>query len=69
MYEHRHELVAGFTKKYKVKKLVYFEEYNRAIEAIAREKQLKNWHRNWKINLVKQSNPNFKDLDPETSSG
>ncbi len=52
----------GFTKKYKVKKLVYVEEYNDINEAIAREKQLKNWHRDWKINLIKKVNPNFEDM-------
>ena len=61
-YEHRNELVDGFSKKYKLKKLVYFEECSGAIEAIQREKQLKNWHRGWKINLIKKANGNFKDL-------
>jgi putative endonuclease len=63
----------GFTKKYKVNKLVYFEEHQYVLNAIAREKQLKNWHHDWKINLIKSINPEFKDLmrleDPETSSG
>ena len=52
----------GFTKKYKVKKLVYLEEYSDIKEAIAREKQLKNWHRDWKINLIKKVNPKFDDM-------
>lgn len=60
--EHRNELVDGFTKKYKLKKLVYFEECSQVIDAIAREKQLKNWHRDWKVNLIKTVNPDFKDL-------
>ncbi len=68
MYEHKHELMDGFTKKYQLKKLVYFEECSVAIDAIAREKQLKNWHRDWKINLIKSVNPNLEDLDAETSS-
>lgn len=63
----------GFTKKYKVNKLVYFEEYKYVYDAIKREKQLKNWHHDWKVNLIKSVNPDFKDLmkveDPETSSG
>jgi putative endonuclease len=52
----------GFTKKYKIKKLVYLEEYNDIREAIAREKQLKNWHRDWKVNLIKKINPKFEDM-------
>ena len=62
LFEHRFELLEGFTKKYKLKKLVYVEEYNDIKEAIAREKQLKNWHRAWKINLIKKVNPEFKDM-------
>lgn len=61
-FEHRTGLVEGFTKKYKLKKLVYIEEYNDIKLAIAREKQLKNWHRDWKINLIKAKNPNLEDL-------
>lgn len=62
MYEHKEGLVEGFSHKYYLKYLVYFEEYNSIIEAITREKQLKNWHRQWKINLIKSKNPNFNDL-------
>ncbi|KKQ78431.1 hypothetical protein A3F00_04380 [Candidatus Daviesbacteria bacterium RIFCSPHIGHO2_12_FULL_37_11] len=62
IYEHKNELLDGFTKKYRLKKLVYFEEYSQIEEAIVREKQLKNWHRDWKINLVKKTNPDLKDL-------
>ncbi len=61
-FEHRTGLVEGFTKKYKLKKLVYIEEYNDIKLAIAREKQLKNWHREWKINLIKKVNPDFEDM-------
>lgn len=74
VYEHKHELIGGFSKKYKLKDLIYFEEYKNIIEAIKREKQLKNWHRAWKINLIKDRNPEMKDLtdkwhgDAETSS-
>ncbi|MEX2028523.1 MAG: GIY-YIG nuclease family protein, partial [Candidatus Curtissbacteria bacterium] len=68
-YEHRNGSTDGFTKKYKLKKLIYFEQYNEAKEAIAREKQLKNWHRDWKINLIKSTNPELADLDPEINSG
>lgn len=62
IYEHRTELIDGFSKKYKLHKLIYFEEYPNAKAAIAREKQLKNWHRQWKVNLIKSSNPSLKDL-------
>lgn len=61
-----------FTSKYKLKTLVYFEEFQYVNDAIAREKQLKNWHRQWKINLIEESNPNWinlwEQLDSETSS-
>lgn len=68
VHEHKNELVDGFSKKYKLKYLVYFEETNDVKSAIAREKQLKNWHRDWKINLIKQVNPKMKDLDAELNS-
>ncbi|MFD0836326.1 GIY-YIG nuclease family protein [Mariniflexile aquimaris] len=66
-----------FASKYKLKQLVYFEEFQYIEDAIKREKQLKNWHRQWKINLIEQLNPNWDnlwkplgfDVDPETSSG
>lgn len=62
-----------FTSKYKLKQLVYFEEFQYINDAIRREKQLKNWRRAWKINLIESVNPEWKNLwkplDPETSSG
>ena len=68
-FEHKLKLNNSFTKKYQINKLIYYESFNSVKDAIAREKQLKNWHRQWKINLVKSKNPNFKDLlDAETSS-
>ncbi len=75
VYEHEQKLIDGFTKKYNLSKLVYFETFNNMQDAIHREKQLKNWHREWKINLIESINPDWKDLsedfnsDPETSSG
>lgn len=71
---HKQEIVEGFTKKYHLHKLVFYEQYVNISEAIAREKQLKNWHRDWKINLITSQNPQWRDLfeellDPETSSG
>lgn len=68
MYEHKNELIEGFSKKYKLKKLVYFEACNSIHDALVREKKLKNWHRNWKLNLIRTLNPNLKELDAETSS-
>lgn len=74
--EHRRGIIKGFTWHYNVKKLVYYEQCDTAEQAIAREKQLKKWHREWKLNLVRLDNPEFRDLylvldqrDPETSSG
>lgn len=71
---HKRGLFEGFSKKYKTNKLVYYETTNDVYGAINREKQLKNWHRKWKINLIEKNNPEWKDLyydlvDPETSSG
>ena len=62
MYEHRNKMVDGFTKRYNLTKLVYFEETSNVRSAIEREKQLKNWHRDWKIKLISDSNPEWKDL-------
>jgi putative endonuclease len=62
IWEHKNKLVAGFTKKYNTDKLVYFEQTENVISAIAREKQLKNWHRQWKINLINKFNPKWEDL-------
>ena len=61
--EHRQWLVEGFTKKYNCKKLVYIEKYKNIEDAIKREKQLKNWHREWKVNLIKELNPNFEEIE------
>jgi len=62
VFEHRYEIVPGFTKRYGVKTLVYFEETNDVINAIEREKQLKWWKRRWKIELIESQNPGWKDL-------
>ena len=62
IYEHKLKMVEGFTKKYDVNKLVYFEQHNTANTAISREKKLKNWRRKWKLGLIKKSNPDWKDL-------
>jgi putative endonuclease len=62
MYEHKNKMIDGFTKKYNLTKLVYFEASTNINSAIEREKQLKNWHRDWKINLIEEFNPEWKDL-------
>ncbi len=62
IYEHKNKAVKGFTKKYNIDKLVYFEQTENIESAIRREKQLKNWHRDWKINLVNSRNPQWEDL-------
>ena len=60
--EHRPKSVKGLTKKYEVDKLVYFEQFDDAENAIGREKQLKKWNRAWKIRLIEEVNPNWDDL-------
>ena len=65
VWHHRQDLVAGFTKKYKIHDLVWFELHERMDSAIAREKSLKNWKRNWKIELIEESNPYWQDLYPD----
>ena len=62
IYEHKNKFVEGFTEKYKIDKLGYFEQYSSIEEAIKREKQLKNWKRDWKIALIEQNNSNWEDL-------
>lgn len=62
LHEHKNKLIEGFSSKYNLNKFVYFENTNSIEEAIKREKQLKNWHREWKMNLIKETNPDFKDL-------
>jgi putative endonuclease len=68
IYEHRNGLVDGFTKKYHVHRLVYFEQYSDIETAITREKRLKRWNRAWKIQLIEELNPNWDDLYPQISS-
>jgi putative endonuclease len=62
VYEHRNGLLEGFTEKYFVKKLVYWEEYEYIERAIACEKCIKRWKRDWKIRLIKKMNPSWNDL-------
>jgi len=65
MIEHKQGEIEGFTQKYKVNKLVYFEEYYDIKDAIHREKCLKRWKRDWKIKLVIKTNPSWNDLSQE----
>ena len=62
IYEHKNNLIEGFTKKYGVHNLVYFEQTSSINEAILREKRLKKWKREWKIELIEKTNPNWEDL-------
>ena len=61
--EHHDETASKYTKKYSIKYLVYFETFTDIEQAIAREKQLKNWHKEWKLNLIKTINPTLKTLE------
>ena len=65
MSEHKSKLVPGFTRKYRVDKLVYFEEYPSILEARARERALKRWDRAWKLALIEEMNPQWRDLSEE----
>lgn len=65
IYEHKHGLVRGFTSKYNLDKLVYFEATSDVLSAISREKQIKGWKRGRKITLIESSNPGWKDLAEE----
>jgi putative endonuclease len=62
VYEHRSEKREGFTKRYRLHKLVYYEMHGSAKEAFHRETQLKKWNRIWKIELIENKNPNWEDL-------
>ncbi len=62
IYEHKNNLIEGFTKKYNAHKLVYYGLCNDVNSAILREKRLKKWYRKWKIELIEESNPEWKDL-------
>ena len=63
--EHKNGQGSIFTKKYNLSDLVYFEKFSSIAEAISREKQLKNWHSDWKWNLIKELNPDLNDLFDE----
>lgn len=62
IWQHKSDLVEGFTEKYGVHSLVYYEVHEQMLIAIEREKQLKKWNRQWKIDLIEKANPAWKDL-------
>ncbi|WP_269433857.1 GIY-YIG nuclease family protein [Desulfosarcina widdelii] len=62
VWEHKNDVVGGFTKRYKVHQLVWYEIHATMESAIRREKQLKNWKRNWKLDLIEKNNPTWKDF-------
>ena len=64
VWEHKNHLLKGFTDKYSLDKLVYYEIWQGEIEAIQREKTLKHYKREWKLNLINESNPEWNDLYP-----
>lgn len=62
VWEHKNKIVKGFTEKYGVDKLVYYEQCEDIMGAIQREKQLKKWNRSWKLKLIEKKNPKWRDL-------
>jgi putative endonuclease len=68
VYEHREGFVEGFTARYKVTRLVYYEQFDDAENAIRREKRLKKWNRAWKVRLIEQTNPDWLDLYPSIAT-
>jgi putative endonuclease len=61
-WEHRNDVVPGFTHEHKLHRLVWYEQHATALEAIRREKLIKKWHRDWKVNLIQAMNPEWEDL-------
>jgi putative endonuclease len=62
MFEHKHKIIDGFTKRYGLDKLIYFEQFQFVNDAIKREKRLKNWNRQWKIDMIEKENKDWNDL-------
>src|SRR5260370_37267280 len=62
VHEHKNGLIKGFTEKYGLTRLLYFEVFDQVEFALEREKQLKHWERKWKLELIKKNNPSFRDL-------
>lgn len=62
VWEHRSDLVDGFTRRYQVHTLVWFEQHETMLSAIGREKAIKAWRRQWKLDLIRKTNPEWRDL-------
>ncbi len=62
VYEHKEDVKPGFTSKYGVKRLVWYENHNNIVEAIIQEKRIKKWRRQWKIQMIEKQNPDWQDL-------
>ena len=62
VWEHKHDVVEGFTKRYRVHDLVYYDLHETMVSAIGREKQMKKWNRAWKVELIEKHNPDWRDL-------
>jgi putative endonuclease len=69
VWEHKNDLVDGFTKRYSVHDLVYYELHKNMVDAIQREKQIKKWNRGWKLELIEKKNPLWNDLWDEIAEG
>lgn len=65
LFEHKNKIIEGFTKRYGLDKLIYFEQFQFVNDAIKREKQLKNWNRQWKIDIVEKDNKEWEDLSSD----
>ncbi|MGG2396237.1 GIY-YIG nuclease family protein [Pseudomonas sp. SH1-B] len=65
IWQHREKMVEGFTRQYNVKLLVWYEQHDNMISAISREKAIKKWNRAWKLRLIEEQNPHWRDLWPE----
>jgi len=65
LYQHKNKMLDGFSQKYDVDKLMYYETYSDPLSAIAREKRLKKWRRSWKLRLIEEKNPGWEDLSDQ----
>ena len=68
VWQHKNKMVRGFTQKYDVKRLVYYEVHTNSESAITREKHMKKWRRQWKIRLIEEKNPSWRDLYDDIKS-
>lgn len=61
IWEHKNNVIRGFTSKYQIHQLVYYEVHQNIMEAARRERRFKNWYRKWKLNLIEKNNPTWRD--------